>query len=395
MRLPEPRPARRGQPLMALAVLMLAWVGARTALWAGSLPVEEDTAQAASAPAVMPTPRPPRNSELPTRAKAGETARPSGPAAPMLRPEQPLAAPNLIAPEPTAAEPAIEPAAAAPASEPPTAVPPRIAAGHAMLYLAGVAALPLPQEALAATTPPGASAPPVPYLPGSGTQALRWSADGWLLWREGGNGFNLPGAGLPGASLPSGAYGSSQAGLVIRYRLAPQSTLRPTLYLRGSTGLYHPRGEELAAGIALRPLRGIPVSAMAEARVTRTTTGTAIRPAVALVTELPPARLPLGLRGEAYAQAGWVGGKDHTPFIDGQARIDAPVARAGKLELRLGAGAWGGAQRGAARLDMGPSATLDLPLGPARTRLSADYRFRVAGDAAPDSGAAITFSAGF
>ena len=77
------------------------------------------------------------------------------------------------------------------------------------------------------------------------------------------------------------------------------------------------------------------------------------------------------------------------------ARVEKPAWRSGKAELRLGGGAWGGAQDGAKRVDVGPTATLDLPVGGVNTRLSADYRFRVAGDAAPDSGAAITFSAGF
>lgn len=253
--------------------------------------------------------------------------------------------------------------------------------------------MPLPENATAADQ--SISRPPVPYLPTAGTEARRWSGDGWLLWRQGGVGYNLPGAGLPGASLTSGAYGGSQAGLVLRYRLAPSSALRPTLYLRASTGLHYPRGEELAAGFVLRPLGKLPVAVMGEGRVTRTTSGTVVRPAVALVSELPPAKLPLGLRGEAYGQAGWVGGKDQTPFIDGQVRIEKPVVRSGSVELRLGAGAWGGAQKGASRLDLGPTATLDLPIGPVGSRLSADYRFRVSGNAAPGSGVAVTLSAGF
>ena len=63
------------------------------------------------------------------------------------------------------------------------------------------------------------------------------------------------------------------------------------------------------AGLALRPLPRLPVSLMGEARVTRTATGDVIRPAFAVVSEFPPAALPLGFRGELYGQAGWVGGK--------------------------------------------------------------------------------------
>lgn len=372
------RSIRRGQPLAALGLMLLAWVGARTALYAAAPAVPEDPAAAASGQVpVQPAPA------RPAARQPSEPTRPDR--APLLRPANPAPAPSLAPPKPQAS----------PGTEAPRGVPPSIAAGHQLLFLAGSGAMPLPDDAVAAAPQLLAPSPPVPYLPAAAAEAWRWSADGWLLWREGGNGFNLPGAGLPGASLPSGAYGSSQAGLVLRYHLAPDSRLRPTLYLRASSGLYQPRGEELAAGLALRPLAKVPVALMAEGRVTRTTSGNVVRPAAAIVTELPQARLPLGLRAETYAQAGWVGGRDQTPFIDGQARIDRPVARSGGAELRLGAGAWGGAQRGASRLDLGPSATLDLPVGPLRTRLSADYRLRVAGDAAPGSGVAVTFSAGF
>ncbi|HEX4847999.1 MAG TPA: hypothetical protein VFV30_07640 [Novosphingobium sp.] len=378
MRLPS-RSTRRGQPLTALAIILVIWVGARTALWAGSRAPEE-AAAASEAGKAAPS------AGTPAGTTQGGSTGPAlqGPATAPVAPQTEHALPPLVAPETEA-------------PRDPQTVPPRIAGGHQLLLNMALSGdMPQPDQA-AATTPlaPAPASPPVPYLPHAGEQALRWSADGWILWREGGNGFNLPGAGLPGASLPSGSYGSSQAGFILRYRLAPDSPLRPTLYLRASSGLYQPRGEELAAGLALRPVRQLPVALMAEARVTRTPSGTVVRPAAALVSEVPPVSLPLGFRAETYAQAGWVGGKDHTPFFDGQARIDRPVARSGKTELRLGAGAWGGAQRGANRLDIGPSATLDLPVGPARTRLSADYRFRVAGDAAPGSGVAATFSAGF
>lgn len=376
MKMPQ-RSTRRGQPLTALALLLLGWVGARTALWAAS-------PQEAPAPAALVQPAPPASASQPTGSgKARRDALPQRPRTTVL---QPQASPSLAAP------PAPGPVAS-PSTEPPPS-PPRIAAGHQFLFLAGMEAVPLPEDAVAAA-PPVTASPPVPYLPAARSEAVRWSADGWILWRQGGNGFNLPGAGLPGASLPAGAYGSSQAGVVLRYRLAPASPLRPTLYLRGTSGLYAPRGEELAAGLSLRPLPRLPVAVMGEARVTRTASGEVVRPAVALVSEFPPVSLPLGLRGEAYVQAGWVGGRDDTPFIDGQARVEKPAWRSGKAELRLGGGAWGGAQDGAKRVDVGPTATLDLPVGGVNTRLSADYRFRVAGTAAPGSGAAVTFSAGF
>lgn len=395
MKLPQPS-SRRGQPLFALGFLMLAWIGVRTAVLASDGAPDESapTRVVASAPQTAARAANAQPAK-PDESRAG--ARPAVPAA--LRPQlqlrlaEPQDAPVVIAPLPEAAPSTDAGPVALPDRQLP--VPPRIAAGHQLLMMAGLSELPMPVEALAATPPPVLLRAPVPFLPAARKEAIRWSADGWMLWRPGGNGYNLPGAGLPGANLPSGAYGASQAGMVVRYRLAPSSSLRPALYLRASTGFHYPRGEELAAGIALRPVPRIPLAAMAEARVTRTPTGNIVRPALAVVSELPPVALPFAFRGEIYGQAGWVGGKDHTPFIDGQARIERPLARAGKFELRVGAGAWGGAQRGTGRLDVGPTATLDVPVGPVGSRLSADYRFRLVGNAAPGSGPAVTLSAGF
>ena len=75
--------------------------------------------------------------------------------------------------------------------------------------------------------------------------------------------------------------------------------------------------------------------------------------------------------------------------------MERPVAEVGDLGLRVGAGAWGGAQEGASRLDVGPTAAETFRLGDVRARLAADYRVRVAGEAEPASGPALTVSAGF
>ena len=110
--------------------------------------------------------------------------------------------------------------------------------------------------------------------------------------------------------------------------------------------------------------------------------------------------VPLGFQVRGYAQAGWVGGDYATAFVDGQIVADREVAAfdLGKTRdgsLRVGGGAWGGAQRNAERLDAGPSASLVVPVADAPVRLSVDYRFRILGDAEPDSGVAVTLSTGF
>jgi hypothetical protein len=157
-----------------------------------------------------------------------------------------------------------------------------------------------------------------------------------------------------------------------------------------------PAQAEAAAGLTLRPLRGLPVDVAAEVRVTETAGMREIRPAAFAVTRLPPVALPFRLRGEAYLQGGYVAGRFATAFVDGQARLDRRIAPLGDVsELRAGLAVSGGAQKGAARLDIGPAVTFDLPLGAARSRVSAGYRWRVAGDAEPGNGPAVTVSAGF
>lgn len=382
-------PTRRGQPLVALVLLLSGWVAVRAAIW--QPPVAPPDPGVAERSASLPRTRPMLGLSGPQRAPLPEM--PSILGADIPQPEaSPPSLPTGWLPAPLPLAPHDAGPAIAPPAPQPNPVPVRIAAGHQLLWLAALSQLPLPPEMalLQAGTPRRAGAVPFPYR--SPEAARRWSADGWILWRRGGSG---PGAGTASSGLAPASYGASQAGAVIRYRLDPGSAHHPTLYLRASTALHQPRDEEVAAGFAVRPLAGIPVIATAELRATRLVGGESLRPALALVSEFPPLKLPLGARAEAYGQAGFVGGKGATAFVDGQLRIDRPVLRLGRAELRAGGGAWGGAQEGASRVDVGPSATLGLPLGSGGARVAVDWRFRVAGNAAPASGPAITLSAGF
>ena len=290
----------------------------------------------------------------------------------------------------------------APAGAPdarPVAVSPRRAANHHILLAAPFAHMELPPEIALfyATGAPaigglrfaGAAMADRPLLGAdiaSSAGASRWSADGWLLWRDGSGQAVAPGA---------ASYGRSQAGAVVRYRLLEHGML-PEAYVRVTRSAEGPRQADLAAGLSARPIPAVPLRIAVEMRVTEMTAGREVRPAAFVVTELPAASLPLGLRAEGYAQAGWVGGDYATAFVDGQVRVDRELVRfGGEQSLRAGLGAWGGAQKGAERLDVGPSATVGLRLGAVRSRLALDYRVRVAGNAMPESGPAVTFSAGF
>ncbi|MCL6250939.1 hypothetical protein M3P36_07790 [Altererythrobacter sp. KTW20L] len=388
------RRTMRGQPLVVLVALVACWTLVRAATWSSPLP--EDGADLAAVAATQPMPaadeQPPEAQDSP--------APPAWQAPPVpALPLQP--APLLPVEVPPIEEPSAGPLAAVntTAANPRAAVPPRLAAGHAMLLAAGFAHMRVPPEIAAFFDPPAASAqarlaqaPSVPAAaparsssPAAARQS-RWSADGWLMWRDD---TTTP--------ITSGrpSYGRSQLGAVVRYELAPGAAQRPQAYLRASAALQGAREQELAAGLSARPLARVPLRMAAELRASDRASGSEVRPAGYVVTELAPQSLPAGLVAEGYAQAGYVGGQVPTAFVDGQARLDRSLASAAGFDLRAGAAAWGGAQREGARLDVGPTASLGFQVGATRGRLAADYRFRVAGDAEPASGPAITLSAGF
>jgi len=194
---------------------------------------------------------------------------------------------------------------------------------------------------------------------------------------------------------PYPAYGASQAGAVLRYRLAPSAPQQPMIHLRINAAVDQPHERDLALGVSLRLLPRVPLRLAGELRATQGSGRTRLRPAAFVVTELAPITLPQAFRAEVYGQAGVVGGAGGTAFVDAQVRLDRRIAAIGGAELRGGGGMWGGAQDGAERVDIGPGVTVGMRLGSTNARLSADWRFRVAGQAAPASGPAITLSAGF
>lgn len=372
---------RQGQPLAFLAILLSGWVLLRALFWTspfvgGDLvvaanAVEPFVSRSASPGPSIASPATRFIEDRPTTSEPGWY-----PAKPLeFIPERPLAAP--VWPDGPLRSETTE-----------QTVTPTIttAASHNILWMAAMSHVPVPREVAVIFESRGPVRGDATKV--SAMEKKRFSGDGWLLLRDGGTALTATGARLP-------SYGRSQAGGVLRYHLAPGSVRDPQAYARASAALVDDDEVEVALGLNARPLAGLPFRAHAEARVTRQSGRTEIRPSAFVTTGFENARLPLGFAARGYGQAGYVGGDFHTPFADGFIVADRSLARFDLAHVKAGAGVWGGAQKGASRIDVGPSANLELTIGEMPTRLSLDYRVRVAGDARPASGAALTLSTGF
>jgi hypothetical protein len=199
----------------------------------------------------------------------------------------------------------------------------------------------------------------------------RWSGTMWALGRGG------------GAALGSASeLGGSQAGVRV-FR-----TLGAGFAATGRVAMDGAGVQEAAAGIGVRSGS---VGLLVERRFRLGSTG---RNAVAVTAYggVSEVALPAGLKFDAYGQAGLVGGDG---FADGALRVERPVVSAGALQLSVGAGVWGGIQPGVARIDVGPQLVARVPVAGQMARLSAEWRQRVTGNAAPGSGPSVTFGIDF
>jgi hypothetical protein len=212
-------------------------------------------------------------------------------------------------------------------------------------------------------------------LPGSPAPPRRWSASLWAVLREGRQ-----------TLLPGGQLGGTQAGVRLLRRLDSRGNVAASLRLSApSQGI----GRELAVGIDWRPLRHVPIRLLVEQRLALDAGQDA--PAALVAGGIGPRSVAPGIVLAGYAQAGAVARARIEPFADGAVRASMPLTPA----IDLGLGLWGGAQRDAQRLDIGPTLGIALPVADRRVRLSFDWRQRVAGRAAPDSGLALTLAGDF
>ena len=200
----------------------------------------------------------------------------------------------------------------------------------------------------------------------------------WFIGRNG----SAPG--VAGSQL-----GASQAGVRTTYALGDNRRL--ALAARVSAPVSG-RGKEAAVGIDWQPTRA-PVHVIAERRFALD--GGPGGTMVGIVGGFGPKAVAPGLHLEGYGQAGVILREQVEGFGDGAVRAPHPLRSIGAIRIDIGAGIWGGAQRGAARLDIGPSAGIVVPVGRGAVRVTADWRQRIAGDARPDSGPALSLGTNF
>lgn len=214
----------------------------------------------------------------------------------------------------------------------------------------------------------------------SATASRNWTLSGYALVR--------PGSGQAGIAS-NGQLGGSQLGIRAQRLLFNSGALTLSANGRFSSPIRQKTGKEAGLGLALKRSGRMPVELLIERRVGLDRAG---RDAIAalVATGFDDFRLPGKLRLSGYAQAGVVGLKRRDGFIDGAVRAERALATIGKVDLRLGAVLAGAKQPGVSRLDLGPSVAGRFRVARASVRLTAEWRERIGGDAAPGSGPAVT-----
>ncbi|MET0248427.1 MAG: hypothetical protein ABW164_01715 [Sphingobium sp.] len=375
-----------GRPLRFFLLLGVGWIGLRAAMLAGPPDVVQEavppaiSVQSAEAAVVPVAPDPASSPVLPV-----------APDVPDPAPVPPVATALPVVPQrtdkPVSSAPLIRRAGR---SDPPTIdTPARIIAPTDDVRIARVDTA---RPSIAPDVPPRtasevADPPARPQVATMADQARapddRWQLGAWAFWRSG--------SGAAPLATQGGRLGGSQVGARLDYDLTPDWAGRLAPYARITSALDRPASPEAAAGLAWQPSRRVPISLLAERRISLGKGGRNAN-ALFVVGGFGPTPLAQGFHAEAYGQAGMVGFSRRDLVVDGKLALLRAFSRA---PLSAGFSLSGGAQPGVSRLDIGPEIRLRLPLPRANARLSAEWRQRVAGQAAPGSGLAVTLASDF
>lgn len=212
-----------------------------------------------------------------------------------------------------------------------------------------------------------------------------WGGDvyAYSFWRfSNGNGSAL----APGAQ-----YGGNQSGVIgtIDPFGAPNRGL--SLLARGSM-TPDSAEREVALGVRWRPDNDWPLTLSAERRFRANAPD---RFAAYLAGGVDALTLYRRWSLDAFGQAGYVTGQSGGSFFDVQARAMYPLPQILNIPLSAGIGAWAGGQKGAQRVDVGPTIATKIDTGPINLLIQLDWRMRAAGNAEAKNGLALTVSTGF
>jgi hypothetical protein len=211
----------------------------------------------------------------------------------------------------------------------------------------------------------------------------RWSGDAYALFRD---------SGLSGPTA-SPVLGGGQSGASLSYNLDPLA--RRSLSVFGRIYAAHDAGNgidpdtaQAAIGVRWQLRPGVSIAAERLIAIgSATSSDWNLR--VAAGGERRVGRVSI----DGYGEAGARGNGD--VYAGGQAHARLALGNLGPARLAAGPGVWGSVQSAApvvARVDIGAGITARLPAGLA---VNGDWRWRVAGNAAPGSGPAVTVALAF
>lgn len=211
----------------------------------------------------------------------------------------------------------------------------------------------------------------------------RWSGDAYTLLRD---------SGLAGPAA-SPVLGGGQSGASLAYSLDPLA--RRPLAVFGRLYAAHdaaasidPASAQAAIGLRWQLRPGVSLAAERLIAIGAATSGDwNLRLAAGGTRRVGP------LTVDGYGEAGVRGNGD--VYAGGEAHARAPIGKIGAVQLAAGPGVWGSVQSAnttVARLDLGAGISAQLPAG---IVVSGDWRWRVAGNAAPGSGPAVTMGVAF
>ena len=214
------------------------------------------------------------------------------------------------------------------------------------------------------------------------TSMKRLSGDIWLFSRSSGGASSTP------------ILGGGQAGGRLKYSIpSPASPLR----LSASARLARPlrgQGLEVSPVLSIAAGQDIPIEMIIERRI-RPEKGAKDQWGLLIASGISPKQIRPGISVEGFAQAGVVGTRKPIPFAQIGLGLHQSIYDGTGLQAKVGAGFWADGQGKVGRIDIGPELAAVAKIGKQSLRLSAQWRIKVAGNAKPGSGPALSVATSF